>query len=299
MNIQSLKYFYEIAKAGNISSVAQSVHISQSALSQQVQKLENILGKKLLDRSNKGVSLTSTGKIVYKFAENILRTYDEMMDELDRNERNKILIRIKATPAIADYALPCTLIKAKKAYSYHRYELTSSFASEIIADVQNNVSELGFIYSSGDKKHYGCLKHTKIGIGRIMLVARYDEQIPESIHCKDIKDHCIVTFSGKNEVALFLRNQLSNYGINHHELESTLEVESIEGAKKLVSRGYGMAFLPYTSIREELYKKQFKKIDVLDLQLDMQIDLLYRNDCDEYTKEFIDWFKKNGTNSFC
>ena len=76
MHIQYLDYFYKVAIAGNISKVANSEHISQSALSQQISKLEDNLGYKLLERSNKGVELTDKGMIVLKYTDNILRTYN-------------------------------------------------------------------------------------------------------------------------------------------------------------------------------------------------------------------------------
>ena len=53
MNIESLEYFYKIAKEGSISSVAKDVHLSQSALSQKIQKLEDGLGKQCLSEATK------------------------------------------------------------------------------------------------------------------------------------------------------------------------------------------------------------------------------------------------------
>ena len=96
MNLESLKFFYKIAVAGNISSVAKEAHISQSALSQQINKLESRFTGKLLERSNKGVTLTPKGEIVFKFAENILRTYDEMLDENSRIDSQGSQIKVEA-----------------------------------------------------------------------------------------------------------------------------------------------------------------------------------------------------------
>ena len=69
MHIECFAYFYKVAMAKSISKVASSSHISQSALSQQIQKLEESLDQKLLIRSNKGVELTEVGNIVLKYSD--------------------------------------------------------------------------------------------------------------------------------------------------------------------------------------------------------------------------------------
>ena len=82
MNIEYLRFFYEVASVKSISKVANNSHISQPALSQQIHKLEDNLGYKLLDRSNKGVQLTEAGKIVEKYAKNITMEQECIMYDL-------------------------------------------------------------------------------------------------------------------------------------------------------------------------------------------------------------------------
>ena len=75
MNLESLIFFYEIAKAGNISTVAKQAHISQSALSQQINRLEADFSGRLLERSNKGVSLTEKGEVVFKIEDGWIEVF--------------------------------------------------------------------------------------------------------------------------------------------------------------------------------------------------------------------------------
>jgi len=94
MHIESLEYFQEIAKLKSISKVANNSHISQPALSQQIQKLEDSLEKKLFIRSNRGVKLTESGEIVLKYADNIIRTYNKMISDLNEQENKEIKIEV-------------------------------------------------------------------------------------------------------------------------------------------------------------------------------------------------------------
>ena len=69
MNLTALEYFREIVESRSISKVATNRHISQSALSQNIHKLEDELGFMLLERSNKGVEPTEAGRIYLNIPE--------------------------------------------------------------------------------------------------------------------------------------------------------------------------------------------------------------------------------------
>jgi len=300
MNIESLKFFYLIAKTGSISKVAKQVHLTQSALSQQIQKLEISLSKKLLERSNKGVTLTKAGEVVFVYAGNIIRTYDEMIREIEHKEKDNITIKIEACPSIADYALPCTMIEAKKAYPHHKYELLTSFSDEIVTDVANNICDIGFSYKPQFENKAGIdILATETGVNKIILVGLNKSDVPDKLTVEQLLKACIITFTSRSEITNNLIRNLKKLGYSRSNINCKLEVEGIEGAKMLVSRKYGLAFLPYISVKEELYKKHFKEILVPDFDMNLEVTLLYKRNPNKYVKEFIDWFTLKGSNSFC
>ncbi len=298
LNIESLKYFYMIAKAGNISSVAKSVHLSQSALSQQIQRLETDFKKKLLIRSNKGVQLTPDGKIVYKFADNILRTYDHMMEEIESESKKNIIIKIEAPSSLADYALPCTMIKANNKYQLHKYELSSNPSYVILQNVANNICDVGFSYMETPNGYDGVLCQ-RAGFNKIILAAPNNSDHPDSISLQGLADICLITLTGKTDINEIIFKKLENLGIPRNNLNCNLRVEGIVGAKMMISSGYGMAFLPYISVKEELYKKQFKEVKISGLDINLDIFLLYKKLHTEHVETFLEWFKENGEASFC
>ena len=299
MNLESLKFFYKIAKAGNISSVAKEAHISQSALSQQINKLESNFSGRLLERSNKGVTLTPKGEIVFKFAENILRTYDEMLDEIDNMESSGSLIKVEACNSIANYALPCTLMLAKKQYPKHKYELKSRSSSDIATDVANNICDIGFSYMTDSPSNHADMVSIKTGVNNIVLVGKNINANPDLLSIEQLLDACIITFTGRNDIDDILSKNLKKLGFERENLNCHMEVEGIEGAKMMISRNYGIAFLPYIAVKEELYKKEFKIIDVPEFNMDLQMMLLFKKDHPHQVEEFISWFINKGTKSFC
>ena len=300
MNIESLKYFYLIAKEGNISNVAKNVHISQSALSQQIQKLESELGSQLMERSNRGIELTEIGELVYKYAAKTINTYEQMLNAMREHEKNNILVKIKACHSIADYALPCTLMLSNKRYPLHRYELSSGSMGEIITDVSNNAYDLGFTYYTPntviDDDNVVC---TKIGTNKIVLVAKYGTQVPDKMTVEQLMGSCMITFTGENDITETLIKNFENLGYEISNINCNLEVRTIESAKTLVSKGHGVAFLPYISVKEELYKQEFKQVDVPEFNMDMEMMMLFNKEHSPYVQEFTTWFHKHGKSSFC
>ena len=184
MHIEYLKYFYEIAQIKSISKVAKSAHISQSALSQQISKLEDSLGCTLLERSNKGVELTEEGAIVFKYADNIVRTYETMIDHLKSEAERSINIKIEACWSIATYSLPCVMYKIIHKFPKNNYELNVNDADIIELNVMNNICALGVIYEKPKNEE---ICYHKIGSDKLVLVAPADYKIEEEITLEQLK----------------------------------------------------------------------------------------------------------------
>jgi DNA-binding transcriptional LysR family regulator len=279
--------------------VTKSVHLTQSALSQQIQRLENELSKKLFVRSNVGVNLTSDGKIVLKHAENILRIHEKMMIELAENGNASTVIRIQACNTAADYVLPCTLITAKNKYPTQYYELISNPSAEIATNVSNDICDIGFSCSSDINADSNKLVIEKIGIIKIVLISKNENSIPDEASIEQLQGFSLIMFTQKNNITNTLINNLTRLGYDQNCFNRNLRVDGIESAKILVHKNFGIAFLPYVSVKEELYKKQFKSISVPQLNMDLDIIMIYKKNCSSQVKEFVHWFNKFGIKSFC
>ncbi|EON15233.1 LysR substrate-binding domain-containing protein [Pandoraea sp. SD6-2] len=82
LDIDLLRSFVAIAQAGSLSRAAQRIARTQSALSQQMKRLEAIVDQPLLQRTGRGVVLTSPGERLLGHAQRILRTHDEAMADM-------------------------------------------------------------------------------------------------------------------------------------------------------------------------------------------------------------------------
>ena len=78
LNYHHLRYFWAVAKEGNLGRVAAQLHVSQSALSTQIKQLEDQLGQALFARAGRGLQLTEAGRLALTYAETIFATGNEL-----------------------------------------------------------------------------------------------------------------------------------------------------------------------------------------------------------------------------
>jgi len=102
LNYHHLLYFWAVAKEGNLTRAAHSLHVSQSALSVQIRQLENQLGQSLFTREGRILSLTEAGRIALAYAEQIFETGAELVATLkDGRRRERQVLRIGAVATLS------------------------------------------------------------------------------------------------------------------------------------------------------------------------------------------------------
>lgn len=82
LNYHHLLYFWAVAKEGTIAAACEKLHVAQPTISAQIRSLEKALGQKLFQRTGRYLTLTDTGQVVYRYADEIFSLGREMMDTL-------------------------------------------------------------------------------------------------------------------------------------------------------------------------------------------------------------------------
>lgn len=132
MELRQLRYFMAIAQEGNFSRAAERLHVSQPPLSTQIKNLEEELGVRLLERSNRGVSLTAAGAVFFEEAAAVLARLELAKDKAVRAARGDIGTVSIGFVSIADYSiLPSTLKRFRASFPLVEVEL-----HELTTDVQ-------------------------------------------------------------------------------------------------------------------------------------------------------------------
>ncbi len=97
LNFHHLRYFWAVAKDGNLTRAAKQLHVSQSALSTQIKQLEADLGQRLFQRTGRTLTLTEAGHVALSYAEGIFSSGNELIEVLrGRRLEERQILRIGA-----------------------------------------------------------------------------------------------------------------------------------------------------------------------------------------------------------
>ena len=95
MEVRQLLYFIEVAERRSFTSAAAALYTTQPALTKAVKQLEEELGVRLIERSNKFVQLTDTGEVFYQYAKEICNQMDDLhrvVKDTERQVRGRVVI---------------------------------------------------------------------------------------------------------------------------------------------------------------------------------------------------------------
>jgi len=278
MLLENMVMFNKVANEKSISKVATANHISQPALSQQMQRLEEEFGMKLLNRSNRGIELTEAGRIMQKYAVQFEKIYQNLREEIDNLKESQLTFRIAATPVVCNYALPCNLYKMNKQFPACAFSLKDEPSREIVVQVQNGQVDMGFIVGQ-------CETDTLIQVpafsDKIYLIADISANVPEIKSVQDIGKLPLVMLNGDFSSHRLVCNYLKKMGCAEESLNVSCYLNSTEAIKSAVSAGLGMAFLPYMAVKKELYMQEFKIVEIPGFDLSYDIYSIYRADGEE------------------
>ena len=102
LNYNHLRYFWIVAREGNLTRAAESLNLSQSALSTQIRKLEDSLGHDLFERRGRSLVLTEAGQIALDHSDAIFAAGEEMVGRLRHSERQqKTILRVGALSTLS------------------------------------------------------------------------------------------------------------------------------------------------------------------------------------------------------
>lgn len=271
MHIDSLNYFFQVAKSKSISTVAKNSHISQSALSQQISKLENKLNVKLFNRNNKGVTLTQEGEILFKYSESILNLYNKMQEEMLNSINQKKYISINCTESISSTILPMTISQIKEILDFYTINLNTINSSNI--NLNYELYDIFICYNTPSNSTN--LISKIIGYDEIFLVGN------KNFHLNKIKKEELLSLpliltsneSYLNELLLEQFNIEKDF-LQKKDLIYTTN-SYFSALSGVVSSDNIVTFLPKTLINNSPYLSDIKIIEIEDFSINIPIYISY------------------------
>ncbi|MFJ7726801.1 LysR family transcriptional regulator [Neobacillus sp. NPDC097160] len=215
MQIEQLKYIVSVSEYQSFSKAGQVLHISQSAISQSVTKLENELGIMIFDRTHSGVKPTEEGKQIIKIAVEALHKIAELQECANQySHSTQKHITIGIVSGIHLPFLPKVFTQLKKEFPHLQINFTEKRSVEIMEDILNKKIDIGILAIYEETLKYQNLityskwhkAHMYVFVNKNSPLASHSTLTPE-----DLKDETFVMFNGEYMMWFYSKFE-SRYG---------------------------------------------------------------------------------------
>ena len=247
-----LQVFHTVARLLSFTKAAETLHMTQPAVTFQVRQLEEHFNTRLFDRTHNRISLTEAGKIVYAYADRIFEFYTEMENSV-REMTGEIsgALTIGASTTIAEYMLPTLLGDFKDKYPEVTIHLKVSNSEGIVSMVENNTIDLGVVEAPVGNKNLvveSCKNDQLVAI----VPPSHPLSAENVIHFRQLLQYpfiCREEGSGTREVIADYLEHLKDCNAG---LKITMELGSPEAVKGAVEAGMGVSVVSRATIQKEL-----------------------------------------------
>lgn len=247
-----LQVFYTVARLLSFTKAAETLHMTQPAVTFQVRQLEDHFDTRLFDRTHNRVALTEAGRTAYEYAEEIFSLYAEMentVKELTGDVSGALTIGASTT--IAEYMLPALLRGFTMQFPDINLKLKVSNTEGIVSMVENSIIDLGVVEGPVANKN---LLVEVCRIDQLVVVAPPDHPLAEreSISMEGIMSYpfiCREEGSGTRDVIM---DYMLALGLDRNNLNVWLELGSPESIKGAVEAGMGISIVSIATLEKEL-----------------------------------------------
>ena len=248
--LRQLEVFLAVARAKSFRRAAETLHLSQPALSQHVAELERGLGAKVFDRLGRSISLTDAGRILEDHAHRVFATLTSARDavaELGGLQRGWLLVGASTTPGI--YVLPTVVAAFERRYPGIRLNLQIGNSALIEERTRRNELDLGVV--GGHAVHPGeeCLAAGLLDELVLIVAPGHPWAGRRALAPRRLSECRLLTREEGSATRQVTERALQRAGAH---VATSMELGHTEAIKQAVMAGLGVAFVSVQAIKGEL-----------------------------------------------
>jgi DNA-binding transcriptional LysR family regulator len=271
MELNALQVFLTVATEHSFSRAAEKLLRTQPAISLALQRLEQELGERLIDRSGKDLILTDAGRVVLDYARRFESLHQELgnsLAELRDNSSGRLIIGANESTTL--YLLR-HIERYRELYPKVKVQVRRSFSSKIPNELIDGNLELGVIsYDPADER----LKSKVIYTDALAFVVAPQHRLANR-KTVSITDLGAENFVAHNVVSPYREVVLREFQMHKVPLRMDVEMPTIESIRWFVQQNLGVAFLPRMCVESDIEQKVLCEVRVKEMHVERKIRLVY------------------------
>src|SRR6478672_1645845 len=267
MTFEQLKIFLAVAEHLHFTRAADTLFITQPAVSAAIQSLEAEYSVKLFHRIGRRVEITAAGQLLQVEAQKILDQValtERGLRELNNLQRGEL--KLGSSLTIGNYWLPEKISQFKRQYPGIFVNCTLGNAEEICEGTASGLFDLGLVTGDVKPALKQCLEEIVVGSDRLQIVVGQSHpwfNCPEVPVTELSQTDWVMRESGSGSQQMF-EQTLQSWGIEPTQLKVILVLSSSEMVRAVVEGGVGAAAMPESMVRKELKLRTLRAVRVTD-----------------------------------
>jgi DNA-binding transcriptional LysR family regulator len=272
MQLQDLAAFLAVASDRSFSAAARRLHRTQPAISQAVRRIEDELGERLFDRSSRDGTLTEAGRLLQDYAQRLLGLASEArtaVQELQQVRRGRVIVGANEAavhsllPYVARFAEehPQVAIEVRRIASRH--------IAEAVLDRSIDFGVLTF--QPADRG----IQTASLGSDELVLLCspRHPFTSRKRVTLEEIGREVVIAH---NDPSPTRERVLRAYERRRTSINIQISLPSLDGIKRAVEMGIGVALLPRRCAITEIARGHLVALKVPELGATRQVRLVFR-----------------------
>lgn len=262
-----LQVFYTVASLGSFTKAAETLYITQPAVTKHIHELESELGIPLFERKGNSIQLTAAGQIVRNHAENIFDVYRQIEFEISTlKQQLSGRLRLGASTTIAQYVLPPVLALFNQRFPEIRVTLINENSRIIEQALFDKEIDLGLVENSSRNK---ALKYTPFMDDELVLVTatNHNQYKKEPVPLKVLTTIPLVLREKGSGTLEVLEKALKRDGLGLKDLNVRIYLGSSEGIKSYLQEAPCCSVVSIRTVAKEVASGQLRVIKLEDAAL--------------------------------
>ncbi|RAP78699.1 selenium metabolism-associated LysR family transcriptional regulator [Paenibacillus montanisoli] len=270
LNFHQLHIFYTVAERGSFSAAAQALHMTQPAVTMQVQSLEDYFGTKLLLRSTKRIELTEAGRALMPFAQrsiDLIRDTDMHMSKFTKQLKGRL--QLGASLTIGEYILPRLLGPFGQEYPHISISMKVMNTAQIMEEIVNHQLNFGLIEAP---VNHPDMHMEAVMSDELQLIVGKNHPLADAtiVELEDVMNYPFVLREQGSGTRLVMEDELRAKNIDLAQMKIVMELGSTGAVKSAVEAGLGISFVSSSSVKHEVALGLIKKIPIRDVRFKRQ-----------------------------
>lgn len=289
--LHQLNVFAEVAKCGSITKAAESLHMTQPAVSIQVKQLQESLDIPLIEIIGKKLFLTEAGKKLYSMQQTIQEheeAFEAYTSELKGGLTGNLSISAAST---AKYFLPYFLGAFQKKYPKVKITLKVTNRDEVLQHLYNNEFQLAILTQLPDDSSIIASPFLE---NPLVVACPPDHPLStkKNLNLKDLKDEPFIFRESGSGTRMVMERLLDEAGI---EPTIAMELGTNEAVKQAIMAGIGISLISKLSMQSELKTGTIDELNVEQFPVTTHWHTLYRKNKvnTRVIKNFLDFLKQD------